>query len=156
MQADAIITLLAPGLVPTKQTDGVWMYAPELDVRAMAFLMVGEEKRFVTITAQPAEAGRHRLIYHWDVDGLLVNFSTEVADGRAVSIADVCPAADWAERETRDFYAIEFEGSTDRRPLMVLPGDEPGFFNRTREAGHDADPAKTSYLDHTAEKGGAK
>ena len=98
----------------------------------------------------------YRLTYHWDDHGLLVNLSTEVEGGRAVSIVDICPAADWTEREICDYYSITFDGSTDTRRLMVLADDEPGFFDRTRDAGHDADPAQTSYRNHTAEKEGER
>jgi hypothetical protein len=164
VSADAILAALAPGVSARRAVDGVWADVPGLDVREMARWMVGYDARFVAVTAQPVAAevadgatetpppAAYRLTYHWDDHGLLVNLSTEVEGGRAVSIVDICPAADWIEREICDYYSITFEGSPDTRRLMVLADDEPGFFDRTRDAGHDADPAQTSYHNHTAEK----
>ena len=38
--------------------------------------------------------------------------------GEVPSIARICPAAAWAERETADLHGVRFAGSPDRRPLV--------------------------------------
>jgi Ni,Fe-hydrogenase III large subunit len=60
------------------------------------------------------------------------------------SIAAVCPAADWVEREVRDYYGLDFMGRDDTPPLMLREGDERALFVRTQALGRDADPADTA------------
>jgi len=38
------------------------------------------------------------------------------------TISTICPGANWHERETHDFFGIEFSGHPDLRPLL-LPDD---------------------------------
>jgi NADH:ubiquinone oxidoreductase subunit C len=49
------------------------------------------------------------------------------------SITDLCPAADWVERETREYFAIEFTGRKTTRSLMIRDGDPIGI-NLHKEA----------------------
>jgi len=100
--------------------------------------------RLITLTAVPDSTGAYRVIYHWDVDGVVVNISVLVAGGRIASIADILPAADWVEREIRDYYALEFGGRAETPTLMLREGDEPGLFSRTCELGNECDPAETA------------
>jgi NADH:ubiquinone oxidoreductase subunit C len=43
------------------------------------------------------------------------------------SITDLCPAADWVERETREYFAVEFTGRETTKPLMTRAGDPIGI-----------------------------
>lgn len=45
---------------------------------------------------------------------------------KAQSVSNVWPTADWSERETYDFYGIEFEGHKDLRRIL-LPEDWEGW-----------------------------
>jgi NADH-quinone oxidoreductase subunit C len=51
-----------------------------------------------------------------------------LADGDAhlPSVTGLFPTADWHERETHDFYGIDFDGHPDPRPLLLPDGWE-GF-----------------------------
>ena len=89
------------------------------------------EARFVTITASQSGEGL-LLAYHWDLDGRLLGFQAESATGAYPSVCDLCPAADWIEREVRDTYAAEFTGRT-MEPLLLRQGQQPGV-NRKEEA----------------------
>jgi len=144
MDAEAIIQTLDSQVRCEHRTDGYWATMPDLDVRAMANLMLANDVRLVTLTAMPATSGGYRLMYHWDADGDLINIATTVATSVA-TIADILPAADWVEREIRDYYALEFEGRAETPTLMLRDGDEPGLFSRTCELGRDTDPAQTAH-----------
>ncbi len=139
MDADAVREQL--GLQAAWQTrrDGRWIEAPDLDVRAMTRLLRSVEARWVTLTVTPSGGG-FRLIYHWDLDGQLLNIATRVGEARVDTVADLLPAADWVEREMHDYYALEFSGREDSPALMLRPDDEPGLFSRTQELGREHDP----------------
>jgi hypothetical protein len=95
----------------------------------MAALMVDQAARLVTITARPAPGGECRLAYHWDLTGQLLSLVTSTHDGVIPSIAAVCPAANWIEREIHDYFAVDFIGREDGLdPLVLRPGDLPGLF----------------------------
>ena len=123
-----------------RRRDGLWIEAPGLDVRAMARLLCEAQARWVTMTVSPAPGG-FRLIYHWDTDGTLLSIATAIGSPRADSLIDIVPAADWVEREMRDYYAIEFTGRSETPALMLRPDDRPGLVSRTADSGRDLDPA---------------
>jgi hypothetical protein len=146
MNTDVIAGRLGASGAPQHRADGDWLVVPDLDVRAMAEFLLDAESRFVTFTVIP-EGERFRFVYHWDVDGALLNITTHVDGLAATSIADILPAADWVEREARDYYAIDFTGRSETPTLMLQDGDEPGLFSRTAKLGRDADPADTGWSD---------
>jgi Ni,Fe-hydrogenase III component G len=139
MVSDVLAELASPDLWQ-QRPDGRWIEVPALDVRTMASALLRHEARLVTLTAAPAAGSGYRLIYHWDVEDELVNVVTHV-EREVASIADIAPAADWVERELRDYYALEFTGRQQTDALMLRPGDEPGLFSRTRDLGRGGDPA---------------
>jgi len=102
-----------------------WLAAPGLDARALAQVMLTQQARFVTITAVEQHEG-FRMDYHWDLDGTLLTFILATESNRIASIADLCLAADWAEREIHDYFAITFAGRTSE-PLMLRADDKPGI-----------------------------
>jgi Ni,Fe-hydrogenase III large subunit len=51
-------------------------------------------------------------------DGALRSETVAVSDGRAPSIVDLAPAAEWAEREAHDLYGVAFDGHEPLRPLV--------------------------------------
>ncbi|HET9654157.1 MAG TPA: NADH-quinone oxidoreductase subunit C [Kineosporiaceae bacterium] len=152
--------LLAPLGEPAdvlRNAGGWWAVRPRLDVRAMAGLMRDHEVRLVTISARPAPDGGHILIYHWNVGSAVLNICTVIPEGgQAVTIADLLPAADWAEREIRDYYGLEFTGRTRTPTLMLREGDPAGLFSRTADVGRETDPAATARRAAEAEEGEAK
>jgi hypothetical protein len=107
-----------------------WISADSLDVRAMASFMMEQGARFMALTATENE-DETRLDYHWDLRGTILAFSTTTHQGRCVSFADLCPGVDWAERETYEYFAVEFTGRDNNKPLMLRPGLEAGL-NRRR------------------------
>jgi len=144
MNAETILQLLDTDAVLEQRRDGYWAAMPDLDVRGMAELMLANGVRLVTLTAMLEPAGGVRVMYHWDVEDALVTISTTVTDGTIPTISDILPAADWVEREIRDYYALEFAGRAETPTLMLQDGDEPGLFSRTCTLGKDTDPAQTA------------
>jgi hypothetical protein len=145
MDVEDLLHTLDPHAAAEHDAGGYWSRQPALDVRAMAQLMLRHEVRLITITARLDPEGGFRIIYHWDTGPAVLNISTTVsADIGVPTIADIIPGADWAEREIRDYYGLDFPGRTRTPTLMLREGDPPGLFTRTAGTGRDADPATTA------------
>jgi Ni,Fe-hydrogenase III component G len=114
---------------------GSWWLEPQepIDVRAVAARMRNLQARFVAITAMERSDGEIRLDYQWDWDGQLLSFVTATHERRIATITDLSPAADWGERETREYFAVEFTGRESTPPLMTRDGDAIGI-NLRKEA----------------------
>gem|GEM_PF-588841 len=156
MDVDALLKELNPGGAYELRRDGYWAVWPDLDVRAMAELMRAREVRLSTMTGTPGADGSLRVIYHWDVGAHLLNLETTAIEGRLPTISDILPAADWIEREIRDYYATEFVGRETTEPLMLRETDAPGLFSRTSDVGHQTDPAVTARTTIAAKDGGSR
>jgi hypothetical protein len=110
-----------------------WKTSEAMDVRATAAYMASLEARFVAITAMERPDKEVRLDYQWDLKGQLLSFITVTAEQRIPSITHLCPAADWVERETHEYFAVEFTGRENTKPLMTRAGDPIGI-NLHKEA----------------------
>jgi NADH:ubiquinone oxidoreductase subunit C len=111
-----------------RRRDGLWMVAPDLDVRAMAQTMSQQGAFLSTITALPAGEGETELIYHYRVNGQAINFKARTQNNMALSIAPLVPAANWIEREIHDLYDVEFEDHPHLARLLRPPQLARGFF----------------------------
>jgi NADH:ubiquinone oxidoreductase subunit C len=110
------------------KSEAWWLETPSLDVEKMARLMVDTGARLVTVTASQSKEGEFRMIYHWDLQGRLLNFVTTTHLITIPSITSICPAADWIEREIHDYFAVNFAGR--ELPTLVLSEqDPPGIFS---------------------------
>ncbi len=104
-----------------------WKTLDAADVRARAVHMVSLEARFVAVTAMERPDKEVRLDYQWDLNGQLLSFITMTTSQSIATIADLCPAADWVERETHEYFAVEFIGRENTKPLMTRAGDPIGI-----------------------------
>jgi hypothetical protein len=105
-----------------------WMTAPEtFNLRAITRILLSLEARFVAITAMEREDKEIRLDYQWDLNGELLSYITATAARQIPTIADLTPAADWVERETHEYFAVEFTGRENTKPLMMRAGDAVGI-----------------------------
>jgi len=71
------------------------------------------------------EGAEFELIYHFDLDGELLNVHARIPKAVASlpSISEVYPAADFYEREVAEMFGVTFEGV--RRERLLLPDDWP-------------------------------
>ncbi len=105
-----------------------WLPVPEtFNLRATTRIMLSLEARFVAITAMEREDKEIRLDYQWDLDGQLVSFITATSARQIPTIVDLSPAADWVERETHEYFAVNFTGRVNTMPLMTRAGDAIGI-----------------------------
>lgn len=75
--------------------------------------------RFASLVADQPQASSVRLDYVFVAPGMRTPVVVRVEDAtQPASIARICPAASWAERETSDQFGIQFRGSPDPRPLI--------------------------------------
>ena len=96
--------------------------APETVLEASR-LMLGEiGARLQIATGIDTPAGIE-VMYHWALDGEDCVVTLRVLVGRAApaldSIAVICPAAEWIEREMWELLGIEFRGHPDMRHLLL-------------------------------------
>lgn len=128
MSLDSIREKLGINRSFLERKDGVWLHTQDLDVQQMAAHFVENGARLITIVAQPIHNGEFRILYHWDLDGKAAHLSTETQGGQVMSIASICPAADWIEREIHDYYGILFTHRDSLPPLILRSADPPGLF----------------------------
>lgn len=103
-----------------------WLSLACQDLRQMTKLMLSHGARFITITGMELpEGGGFRLDYHWDLEGQLLSFVTKPEEKTVPSIYDLCPAADWIEREVHEYLAIDFAGR-ECEPLLLRAGEPVG------------------------------
>ncbi len=114
---------------------GSWWLTPAnpIDVRATTQYMMQLQARFVAITAIERADKEIRLDYQWDMNGRLLSFVCFTQGGTIPTIADLCPAADWVERETHEYFSVNFTGRESTAPLMTRAGDPLGI-NLHKEA----------------------
>jgi len=123
-------TLETLGLGQGWQWDkGAWWLTPAEDnhVRTIAQRMIELDARFIAITAIERTDKEIRLDYQWDLDGKLLSFTCATQAANIDTIADLCPAADWVERETHEYFSVDFIGRQSTLPLMTRAGDPLGI-----------------------------
>lgn len=125
-KGEEILTQLTPGIPWEKRSDGRWLESRDMDAEKMAHLMTEAKARLVTITAYEVSKGEFRIIYHWDLEGQMLNMGTMTNQGSIPSIAAIHPASDWIEREIHDCFAVRFIGR-ESPPLLLNSEDSPGI-----------------------------
>jgi NADH:ubiquinone oxidoreductase subunit C len=115
-----------------QRADGDWLPASLGEIRSIAQSMLENHARFVALVVTQTKTNDLALVWHWDLNGKLFSVeSTAALDTPLPSIVDIYYGADWAERETRDYYAVTFEGRESTTPLMLREGDPPGLLLRS-------------------------
>jgi len=111
-----------------ERRDGLWMWAPALDVEAMGRAMKALGYRLSTMTGVAREDGETTIIYHYTRPPLAVNIKTVTRGNALPSLATIALPASWSEREIHDFFAVTFTGHPNPAPLLRPPELKVGFF----------------------------
>ena len=94
--------------------------------------------RFQIATGVDTPAGIE-VMYHWalDTEDCVVTFRAllEHAEPELDSIAGICPAAEWIEREMWELLGIDFKGHPDLRHLLLDDDWPEGNFPLRRDHG---------------------
>lgn len=132
LSLEALVTRLEAleGATPfgAPRSDGIWMDAPELDVKTMVQEMTVAGYRLATMSGCPVEDAETVIMYHFNKGPSLVHFKTRSHDGTHPSLATLSHPASWCERELHDFFAVKFEGHPNLVPLLRPEGLNEGFF----------------------------
>ncbi len=59
------------------------------------------------------------LVYHFDIDGMILNVELELFDNKVYSITPILNSANWAEREFKEMYEIELIGHPNPARLFL-------------------------------------
>jgi NADH-quinone oxidoreductase subunit C len=136
-QAPTLEATLAqiPGTTPVEaRSDGLWMVAPDLDVRAMAEAMHAAGFRLSTMTGLAQPDGETTIIFHYIRVHQAINFKTRTRGNALASIAPSVRPASWIEREIHDLFAVTFTGHPNLAPLIRPPQLREGFFREPHDA----------------------
>lgn len=123
-----LIQALPNATALTRQKDGYWMNAPQLDVLEMARLMKKLEARFSTMTGAMLPGNETAVMYHYCLGEDIFNFKASTNGNHIASIASILPAADWIEREIQDLFNVTFDGHPHPERLLRPAQLEQGFF----------------------------
>jgi NADH-quinone oxidoreductase subunit C len=126
---DPVFTLDPAAHLETRP-DGLWLDAPHLDVLEMARRMAAAEALLSTISATALPDGETELIYHYRSGSAALNIRVCTTANSIPSIAPLCQAANWIEREIQDLYAVKFTGHPNPARLIRPPQLPEGFFRQ--------------------------
>ena len=108
-------------------------------LREISLLMLNAfEARFQIATGVDTRAGIE-VMYHWALDGescvITLRILLDHANPELESIALICPAAEWIEREMWELLGIHFVGHPDMRHLLLDDKWPEGNFPMRRTHG---------------------
>jgi len=89
------------------------------DAEAVAKAVKAYKGRCIVATAYQNDDGTHTVIYHFDIEGLIINLQLETDNQSIFSITPILPSANWAEREIREMYGVEPVGHPDKDRLFL-------------------------------------
>ena len=115
--------------------------APQTVTRASHLMLDEFAARFQIATGVDTPEG-YEVMYHWALDDndCVITFRAVLAHDEpwVDSIAPICPAAEWIEREMWELLGIEFKGHPDMRHLLLA--DEWPEGNYPMRRNHEATP----------------
>jgi NADH-quinone oxidoreductase subunit C len=74
--------------------------------------------RCVIISAYKKD-DHHVLVYHLDIDGMLINVEVELFDNTVDSITPILNSANWTEREFKEMFGIKLIGHPNPKRLFL-------------------------------------
>jgi Ni,Fe-hydrogenase III component G len=99
------------------------------DIEIVAKTIKAYHGRCIVATCFKNDDDTHSVIYHFDIDGLLVNAQVDTDDKTIHSITSILPSANWAEREIREMYGVEPVGHPCKDRLFLDYSIAKGVLN---------------------------
>ncbi|NPA87969.1 NADH-quinone oxidoreductase subunit C [Caminibacter pacificus] len=96
----------------------LWLKIDKKDIVHMAQIIKDFGGRCVIISAYTNDEVPV-LVYHFDIDGMLVNVEIKLPDNKVESITPILQSANWAEREFKEMYGIELIGHPNPKRLFL-------------------------------------
>jgi Ni,Fe-hydrogenase III component G len=120
--------------------------APETVLEASSVMIEEIGARLQIATGIDTPAGIE-VMYHWALDTedcvITIRVTVPHADPSIDSIATMCPAAEWIEREMWELLGVEFRGHPDLRHLLLDESWPEGNYPlRKNKRGHGPLPRK--------------
>lgn len=75
--------------------------------------------RVCTVTCYSEENESHEIVYHFDIDGSMVNIKVKTFDKQIDSITPYFKSADWTERELSELYDIKINNHPNPKRLFL-------------------------------------
>ena len=138
----AIRTQLGDHILTVQHRSGQRIYidiAPAAVEQASSMMLDELEARFQIATGVDTSDGIE-LMYHWALDneGMVITLRTLLGHDSPTmnSIALLCPAAEWIEREIWELLGVQFTGHPDLRHLLLADDWPEGNYPMRRN--HEA------------------
>ncbi len=99
------------------------------DSQAVAKVINGYKGRCIVLSAYKNSDNTHTIIYHFDIDGTIINMQFITDDKTFISITPIMRSANWAERELREMYDLEPVGHPNKDRLFLDYSISKGVLN---------------------------
>lgn len=99
------------------------------DIEVVAKAIKAYKGRCVVATAYKNDDDTHTVVYHFDLDGTIVNAELHTDDATTVSVTPILPSANWAEREMREMFGVEPIGHPCKDRLFLDYSIAKGVLN---------------------------
>jgi len=84
--------------------------------------------RTIIITAYK-DNNSYVLIYHFAIEGIVINVELDVKDMQVDSITPILKSSDWAEREIKEMFAIKFKNHPNPQRLFLDESIKEGILS---------------------------
>jgi len=99
--------------------DSLWCEIDDKNVLLqLAEMLQTMNARVCMITAYKREEA-HELVYHFDLDGTMINIKLLITDKSVPSITPLFKSADWTERELSEIYGITILNHPNPKRLFL-------------------------------------
>ncbi len=99
------------------------------DIETVAKTIKAYHGRCVVATCFQNNDKTHTVIYHFDIDGFMINVQVDTENKTIHSITHILPSANWAEREIREMYGVEPVGHPCKDRLFLDYSISKGVLN---------------------------
>ena len=89
------------------------------DLIGMVKILKTLKSRVCTITCYSLDDGSHEIVYHFDIEGSMVNLKVKTFDKQINSITPYFKSADWTERELSELYDIKIDNHPNPERLFL-------------------------------------